>query len=77
MCRTCLKSFGFSVGLLGSKTGDQDLQIGVHDDDVGYDLCDGDREKAVNVVHGDVGADEGQQARMVAVGVRQLRSTAR
>lgn len=77
MCGARLKCFGFSVGLLGSETGHQDLQIGVQDDDIGYDLCEGNREKAVNVVHGYVGADEGQQTRIVTVGVRQLRPTAR
>lgn len=77
MCGACLQCFGFSVGLLGSETGHQDLQIGVHDDDIRYDLREGDREKAVNVVHGYVGADEGQQTRMVTVKMCQLRPTAR
>lgn len=77
MRRTCLDSFVFGVGLLGPETGHQDLQIGVHDDDVGYDLCEGNHEKAVNVVDGYIGADQGQQTGLVAVGVRQHRPTAR
>lgn len=72
-----LQSFGSGVGQLGSETGDQDLQIAVEDHAVGYDLSEGDRDKAVNVVHGCVGTHEGQQTRIVAVGVGQLGPTAR
>lgn len=77
MCGTRLQRFGFRVGLLGSETGHQDLQIGVQDYHVGYDLREGDDEKAEDLIHGYVGADEGQQTGMVTVGVRELRPTAR
>lgn len=77
VCGTRLQRFGFGLGLLGSETGHQDLQIGAQDNHVGYDLREGDHGKAVNLIHGDVGADEGQQTGMVTVGVCELRPTAR
>lgn len=77
MCGARLQGFGFCVGLFGPEARHQDLHIRVQDYEVGDQLRESDDEKAVDVIYGRVGANERQQARVIAVGVCQLGSATR
>lgn len=77
MCGARLQRFGFGVRPFGPEAGDEDPQIRVQYRAVGHELRDGKHDEAVDVVGGRVCADEGYQAWIVAVGVRQLGPAAR
>lgn len=72
----CLQRFCSGAGLFGPEAGDEDLEVRVQYHAIGHKLRDGNAEKAVDVVHGCVCADEAQQAGIVTVGERQLGATA-
>lgn len=76
MCGARLQGLGFCVRPLGPEARHQDLQIRVQDCEVGDQLRESDHEKAVDVIYGRVGANERQQAWVIAVGVCQLGSAA-